>query len=63
MSWPAGRPSTSALAVKSLSGNASTNGSWRASRKLSLVATSTSMRDGRSARAQTTPESTEASPD
>src|SRR5512140_2791242 len=31
--------------------------------KLSLVATSTSMRDGRSVRAQTTPESIETSPD
>jgi hypothetical protein len=30
--------------------------------KLSVVATSTSMRDGRSARAQTTPESAETSP-
>src|SRR5262249_2633428 len=31
--------------------------------KLSVVATSTSMRDGRSARAQTIPESTDTSPD
>jgi hypothetical protein len=51
------------LAVKSVSGNASTNMELRTFLKLSVVATSTSMRAGRSARAQTTPESTDTSPD
>jgi hypothetical protein len=63
MSCPAGSPSISALAVKSVSGSASTNTSLRMLLKLSLVAISTSMRAGLSARAQTTPESTETSPD
>ena len=63
MSCPAGRPSINALAVKSVSGSASTNTVWRMSRKLSVVAISTCMRDGRSARAHTTPKSAETSPD
>src|ERR1700692_3958291 len=63
MSCSGGRFSISALAVKSASGNASTNTALAMSRKLSVVATSTSMRAGRSARAQTTPESTDTSPD
>src|ERR1700722_18864418 len=63
MSWSGGRFSSSALAVKSASGSASTNTALLMSRKLSVVATSTSMREGRSARAQTTPESTDTSPD
>src|SRR6516165_5151980 len=62
-SCPAGRPSSNALAVKSLSGSASTKTALRIVLKLSLVATSTSMRDGLSARAQTIAESTETSPD
>src|SRR5262245_23348243 len=53
----------SALAVKSVSGSASTWTALRMALKLSVVATSTSMRAGRSARAQTMPESTETSPD
>jgi hypothetical protein len=63
MSCPAGRPSISALAVKSVSGSASTKTALRTLLKLSVVATSTSMRDGRSARAHTTAESIETSPD
>ena len=63
MSWSGGRFSSSALAVKSDSGSASTNTALLMSRKLSVVATSTSIRDGRSARAQTTPESIDTSPD
>src|SRR5579862_2400041 len=63
MSWSGGRSSTSALAVKSASGSASMNTALLMSRKLSVVATSTSMREGRSARAQTTPESIDTSPD
>ena len=49
--------------MKSLSGSASTNAPCADVLKLSVVATSTSMRAGRSARAQTTPESAETSPD
>src|SRR5262245_735313 len=60
---PAGRPSMSALAVKSVSGSASTKTAWRMVLKLSDVATSASMRAGRSARAQITAESSETSPD
>src|SRR5215510_11261647 len=63
MSCPGGRPSISALAVKSVSGNASTHTALRIALKLSVVATSTSMRAGRSARAQTTPPSVDTSPD
>src|SRR5215831_5631907 len=62
-SCPAGRPSSNALAVKSVSGRASTKTALRIVLKLSLVATSTSMRDGLSARAQTIAESRETSPD
>src|SRR3981189_103120 len=62
MSCPAGNHSINALAGKSLSGRAATNRP-RGSLKLSVVATSTSMRAGRSARAHTTPESTDTSPD
>jgi hypothetical protein len=51
------------LAVQSVSGSASTNAPLRIVWKLSLVAISTSMRAGRSARAQTTAESQETSPD
>src|SRR6516225_6211881 len=60
---PTCRPSSNALAVKSVSGRASTKTALRIFLKLSLVATSTSMRDARSARAQTIAESTETSPD
>jgi hypothetical protein len=63
MSCPAGNPSMSALAVKSVSGKASMKTLRRMSVKLSAVAISTSIREGRSARAQTTPESIETSPD
>jgi hypothetical protein len=63
MSCPAGRPSISALAVKSVSGSASTKTALRTFLKLSVVATSTNMRDGLSARAHTIPESIETSPD
>jgi hypothetical protein len=51
------------LAVKSDSGSASTNTASWMSRKLSVVATSTCMREGLSQRAQTTPESVDTSPD
>jgi hypothetical protein len=50
--WPDGRPARSSLVVKSLSSNAAGPSSERASAKLSVVARSTSMRAGRSARAQ-----------
>ena len=63
MSCPGGSPSISALAVKSLSGSASTKTAPRIILKLSVVATSTCMRDGRSDRAQTTPKSIDTSPD
>src|SRR5712672_3675077 len=63
MSCPGGRPSISALAVKSLSGSASTQTELRIALKLSVVATSTSMREGRSDRAQTMPEPVDTSPD
>ncbi len=63
MSWPAGSPSSSALAVKSLSGKASTDTALWIVRKLSVVAASTSMRAGRSVRAHTMPQSVETSPD
>src|SRR5713101_6058455 len=57
MSCPEGRPSISALAVKSDSGSASTKTARWIVLKLSVVATSASMRAGRSARAQITAES------
>src|SRR5262249_26883241 len=63
LSCPAGRPSISALAVKSDSGNASTKTARSMVLKLSDVATSANMRAGRSARAQITAESAETSPD
>src|SRR5262245_20585437 len=63
MSCPAGRPSMRALAVKSVSGSASTKTARWMVLKLSVVATSASMRAGRSARAQITAESSETSPD
>ena len=63
MSCPAGSPSISAFAVKSVSGNASMNTARWMILKLSVVATSANMRAGRSARAQITAESTETSPD
>src|SRR5262245_16507399 len=63
MSCPGGSPSRSALAVKSVSGSASTQTALRIALKLSVVATSTSMRAGRSVRAQTTPPSVDTSPD
>jgi hypothetical protein len=49
--------------VKSLSGSASMATALWMSLKLSVVAASTSMRDGRSARAHTMAESVETSPD
>jgi hypothetical protein len=63
MSCPDGRSSSSSLAVKSVSGKASTKIPFRRSLKLSVVATSTSMREGRSARAQTMPDDSDTSPD
>src|SRR5215211_4624503 len=63
MSSPAGKPSSNALAVKSVSGNASAKAAWLIYLKLSVVEISTSMRAGRSLRAHTMPESTETSPD
>jgi hypothetical protein len=60
---PGGRPSSNALAVKSVSGSASMYTVSRMILKLSVVDTSTSMRAGRSARAHTTPEPMETSPD
>src|SRR5438876_1090482 len=53
MSCPAGKFSISALAVKSVSGSASTKVAARTVLKLSVLEVSTSMRAGRSARAQT----------
>src|SRR5262245_60901627 len=63
MSCPDGRPSMSALAVKSISGSASTADVKQISLKLSLVAASISMRAGRSVRAQIIAESDDTSPD
>jgi hypothetical protein len=63
MSCPAGRPSISAFTAKSLSGSASSDTERIMVLKLSLVAMSKVRRAGRSTRAQTTPESIEASPD
>src|SRR5215470_1373119 len=63
MSWPAGSSLSSSLAVKSLSGRASTKAPSRTSLKLSVVAISICILAGRSVRAQTTPESTPMSPD
>src|SRR5262249_430166 len=51
------------LAVKSDSGSASTNTARLILRNVSVVATSTSIRAGRSARAHTTPEPVDTSPD
>jgi hypothetical protein len=51
------------LAVKSLSGRAAIGGKARAFLNDSVVATSTSICDGRSARAHTTPPSVPTSPD
>jgi hypothetical protein len=63
MSCPPGRFSSSIFAVKSLSGRAAIGGSARALAKDSVVATSTIICDGRSARDHTTPPSTPTSPD
>ena len=63
MSCPPGRFSSSIFAVKSLSGNAAIGGSARALLRDSVVATSTIICDGRSARAHTTPPSAPMSPD
>jgi len=57
------RLSIISLAVKSVSGSAAIGGSTRASRNDSVVATSTSICEGRSARDQITPPSTPTSPD
>ena len=53
----------SALTVKSVSGSASTNAARWLFAKLSVVDQSIRARDGRSARAHTTAESSETSPD
>ncbi len=58
-----GRFSSSILAVKSLSGSAAIGGSARALANDSVVATSTIICEGRSARAHTTPPSAPMSPD
>src|SRR5712671_6299087 len=63
MSWPAGSPSIRTLAVRSVSGNASTYAARWLFLKLSVVDQSIRARDGRSARAHTTAESTDTSPD
>ena len=63
MSCAGGKFSSRSLPVKSLSGSASTKATLRASLKLSVVAISTNIREGLSARAQMTPESAETSPD
>src|SRR5882757_3836729 len=63
MSCPAGRFSSSIFAVKSLSGSAAIGGNALALAKDSVVATSTIICEGRSARAQTTPPSAPTSPD
>ena len=63
MSCPAGRFSSSIFAVKSLSGSAAIGGKARALLNDSVVATSTIICDGRSARAHTTPPSAPTSPD
>src|SRR5215475_7990623 len=63
MSWPAGSPSIRALTVRSVSGSASTYATRWLFLKLSVVDQSIRARDGRSARAHTTAESTDTSPD
>src|SRR5262249_62033097 len=63
MSWPAGSPSIRALTVRSVSGRASTYATRWLFLKLSVVDQSIRARDGRSARAHTTAESTDTSPD
>src|SRR5215467_15467911 len=63
MSCAGGRFPTRSLAVRSVSGSASTKAAWRTSLKLAVVEMSSCMREGRSARAHTTPESVEMSPD
>src|SRR6478735_5664202 len=63
MSWPDGRFSKSIFAVKSLSGSAAFGGSARTLAKDSVVDTSTSISEGRSARDHTTPLSVLTSPD
>ena len=63
MSCPAGRFSSSIFAVKSLSGSAAIGGRARHLAKDSVVETSTSICEGRSARAHTTPPSVLTSPD
>src|SRR5206468_918759 len=60
---PAGSPSIRTLAVRSVSGNASTYVARWLFLKLSVVDQSIRARDGRSARAHTTAESTDTSPD
>src|SRR5207244_4783680 len=60
---PAGRFSSSIFAVKSLSGRAAIGGRALALARDSVVATSTSICEGRSARAHTTPPSVPTSPD
>ena len=55
--------SSSTLAAKSLAGSASADAPARIAAKLSVVDTSTIIRDGRSARAQTMPEEPDTSPD
>src|SRR5262249_36453183 len=63
MSWPAGSPSIRALTVRSVSGSASTYETQRIFLTLSVVDQSIRARDGRSARAHPTAESTDTSPD
>src|SRR5215468_987818 len=63
MSWPAGSPSIRALTVRSVSGSASTYAARWLFLNLSVVDQSIRARDGRSARAHTTAESTDTSPD
>src|SRR5262249_43448580 len=60
---PAGRPPVKGLAGKAGLGGGTEKSAGGQCLKLSVVAISTSMRAGRSARAQTMPESTETSPD
>ena len=63
MSWSEGSPVTNRFTAKSLSGSASTHGSFIALAKSSRVAISYITRDGRSARAQIIPDAPLTSPD
>src|SRR5512139_2878701 len=63
MSCPGGKPSSKVFAVKSVSGTASDDAPHKFVLKLSTVEHSTRMREARSARAHTTAEPSDTSPD